>query len=173
MIDLAQSQPVIVGYKPYEKYVGPQEEVHFHQGIYTGLIDSITELLTVDEPKGGLRVLTFGEFESKYMKAKVPEPLEKFYALILNFHPKTRPVLWRILVAQAHIYKALKEIQQIKFDDFNSDIRPLKVTSETKSPEFDWHRHEEETSIDTNPLKGVENYFRQHRSNLIDIQGKA
>ncbi len=171
--DLAQSQPIIVGYKPYENYIGTQEEIHFHQGIYTGLIDSITELLTVDEPKGGLRVLTFGEFESKYMKAKVPESLQKFYTLFLNFHPKTRPVLWRILVAQAHIYMALKEIQQMKFNDFGSNLRPLKVLYETKSPEFDWHKHKEETSIDSNPLEGVENYFRQHWSNLIDIQGKS
>jgi hypothetical protein len=138
---LAQSQPHIDGYKPYEAYTGTQEAIHFHQGIYTGLIDSITELLTVDEPKGGLRVLTFGEFESKLMKAKVPEPLEKFYALFLNFHSMTRPVLWRILVAQAHIYKALKAVQQIKSDTISSDFRPLKVLSETKSPEFDWHNH--------------------------------
>ena len=171
--DLAKSQPAIVGYEPYERYVGAQEEIHFHQGIYTGLIDSLIELLTFDEPKGGLRVLTFGEFESKFMNTKHPLPLEKFYALFLNFHPKTRPVLWRILVAQAHIYKGLKAVQQIKSDSISPNFRPLKVLSETKSPEFDWHRHLSETSIDTNPLEGVENYFRKHWSNLIDTQGKS
>jgi len=117
--------------------------------------------------------LTFGEFESNLMKAKVPEPLEKFYALFLNFHSKTRPVLWRILIAQVHIYKALKVVQQIKSDDISSNFRPLKVLCETKSPEFDWHKYEDETSIDINSLEGVENYFRKHWSNLIDIQRKS
>jgi hypothetical protein len=91
----------------------------FHQSLYTGLIDNLTELLTVDEPKGGLRVLTFGEFESKYMKGKVPEPLGKFYALFLNFHPlflnfhpKTRPILWWILVAQADDVSACFRVSQ-------------------------------------------------------------
>ena len=116
--------------------------------------------------------MSFGEFESKFLKAKVPEPLEQFYALLSNFHPKTRPVLWRILVTQAHIYKALEEIQHMKLDDIGSSVRPSQVIIEIKSAEFDWHKDKEETSIDTTPFEAVEHYLRECCGNLIDIQRK-
>jgi hypothetical protein len=44
--------------------------------------------------------------------------------LFLNFHPEKRPILWRILVTQAHIYKALILLNQGLEDRIGGEVRP-------------------------------------------------
>jgi hypothetical protein len=89
---------------------------YWRQGIPGGLLDNAVEALIVREPDGLLRLMSFGEFDTAYHQAE-SEAHKKFELvsdLFLDFHPRNRPVLWRILVTQAHIYMTLRCIREIK-----------------------------------------------------------
>jgi hypothetical protein len=55
--------------------------------------------------------MDFGEFQelrsAKGRDSGIRPAFDRIGYLFDGFHPKTRPVLWRVLVAQAHIYEAL------------------------------------------------------------------
>lgn len=85
------------------------------QGLYTGRRDSAAEALIVRENGQPPRCMSFGEFEQA-LKQKTPvyEAFRPVARLIEGFHPQNRPVLWRVLVAQAHIYDELVRSQAAK-----------------------------------------------------------
>ena len=57
------------------------------------------------------RLRSFGEFEAEYFTQNSPTQnrFSILTDLFLDFHPLTRPILWRMLIAQAHMYRALLE----------------------------------------------------------------
>jgi len=84
--------------------------VYWRQGIPIGRFDNAVEALIVREPEPATqRVMSFGEFESSlHTKGS---PVANAFAVVKDifsgFDPERRPVLWRMLVAQAHIYDAM------------------------------------------------------------------
>jgi hypothetical protein len=92
------------------------EKKFWRQGIPYGRLDNAAECLIVREyePDGDLRIVSFGEFESEWHKAG--SNTQRTFAIVQDvftgFHPRTRPVLWRILIAQAHLYYAILRFHQ-------------------------------------------------------------
>jgi hypothetical protein len=86
--------------------------------------------------------MSFGEFESTYKTAQEHNTFDAFIELFKNFHPKTRPILWRVLVTQAHIYKALLRGREMKLTDIDTHVTPklLKPMSEEERLDFDWRQ---------------------------------
>jgi hypothetical protein len=84
---------------------------HFRrQGLPLGRLDNAVDTLIIRQDGGDGRLATFGEFESQFGTAKpedVSGPVGAARDLFLGFNPTTRPVLWRLLLAQFVIYKAL------------------------------------------------------------------
>jgi hypothetical protein len=52
--------------------------------------------------------MSLGEFQNKFFKdGKIVKPVADMTYLFDNFHPMTRPILWRILLAEAYLYKCV------------------------------------------------------------------
>jgi hypothetical protein len=87
------------------------EAQYWRQGLPYGRLDNAVESLIVRtlEPAGDLRIMGFGEFESLLHSngSKVDQAFMLVRDIFTSFHPATRPVLWRMLVTQAHIYSAI------------------------------------------------------------------
>src|SRR5260221_58924 len=87
-----------------------------------------------------------------YMASTIYRLLAPFAIIELyrNFHPKTRPVLWRVLVTQAHIYEALLRTREMKLTDLGNDPTPklIQPLSEKERLDFDWRQSSEEATDD-------------------------
>ena len=80
------------------------------QGLPLGRLDNAIGTLLVKTGDAGERVATFGEFEAQFSNVSVQDvsgPVGAARDLFSGFHPAMRPVLWRLLIAQFLIYKAL------------------------------------------------------------------
>lgn len=94
-------------YKPFEdewetlRKTSPG--VHWRQGVALGRLDRATEALLRPATGDQRRVASYGEFEMAVIAdLKTPDPVYAPFADIFDhFNPRTRPVLWRILVLQA------------------------------------------------------------------------
>ena len=112
---------------------------HWRQGLPYGRLDNAVESLIVrdHEPDGNLRIRSFGGFESALHTAGsiVDQTFTIVRDVFTGFHPATRPVLWRMLVAQAHIYESI-----IRFHRGSGADRKLAVTpmSAQDREQFSW-----------------------------------
>lgn len=102
--DLARQSPA-VDYAPDRK--GPDNlPQHVNQGVPIGMLDNIVDCFF--DPKDASRIIGFGEFEAGLAEGGTFVPrMRVLLDAFTGFHPTTHPVLWRILIAQAHIYEAL------------------------------------------------------------------
>jgi hypothetical protein len=110
--DIARHSPALE-YRPHEKVSESarteKPDVYWQQGIPRGILENAVASLLVDQPGGERRLMSFSEFESR-LNAN-DEPLAGSFGridyLFQDFHPATRPVLWRVLLAQAYLYQLL------------------------------------------------------------------
>jgi hypothetical protein len=95
-------------------------EKYWLQGLKVGTLDKLVELLIVNNninERNIQRIISFGEFEEKFFvlnKGSDANKFEIFFTLFTFFHPKSRPVLWRILLSQAFLYSAIHEVRKGK-----------------------------------------------------------
>ena len=106
--------------------------------------------LIVHDLSGTVRCMSFGEFENAYKTSKEGNKFDAFTELFKNFHPKTRPVLWRVLINQAHIYEALLRTSKMKLTNLENGpaLKLLKPMSKEERLDFDWRQSNEK------PIKG-------------------
>lgn len=85
------------------RYRNPQK--YWQQGVPRGVLDDAVTSLIVDED----RIMEYLEFQAalKDGSSDVRKAFDRIRYLFSDFHPRTRPVLWRILVAQAGLYEAI------------------------------------------------------------------
>jgi hypothetical protein len=161
--DLAKGPPEIKGYDPEKatsQNILDEPEKYRMQGIFRGEMDDLTEALIRYEPKGNPRLMSFGEFKGKYSSEGAFRIIGDLFQ---DFHPRTMPVLWRILLAQAHIYRAIKKTREMKDSKILTVFRTLNMISPKERWEsFNW-RHKEMVSDEdvlVSPFKAVENYLK-------------
>ncbi len=165
---LARIKPCL-DYDPnHEKRLEKQRrkpEKYWRQGIFAGVLDNAVEALLVHDPNEFMRCMSFGEFESTYKTSQE----HKFYAFIelfKNFHPKTRPVLWRVLITQAYLYKAMLHAREMRLTDTNNHHLPklLRPMSEKEHQDFDWHQSSDKATEEdlTQPFDAAYVYLREH-----------
>lgn len=110
--ELAALSPAVT-YEPHaddaknKRDGNPQQ--FWRQGIPLGCLDNVLNdcMLTDDQPT---RLREFGDFERVVIgltKDDERHDIRLFFEVFENFHPTTRPVLWRVLVTQAHIHRLL------------------------------------------------------------------
>jgi hypothetical protein len=88
-----------------KREVDPQ--VYWRQGLPIGHVDNATEVLLEKAVDGTLNLISFGAFwEGLTTPSKIREKYSTLIDVFLRFHPRTRPVLWRILVAPARLFNA-------------------------------------------------------------------
>lgn len=95
--------PYVDGW-PEKREVNPAQ--FRRQGLPLGRLDNAVGVLISDDE----RILTFGEFEGRSRMVEpgdVSGPVGAVRDLFTGFSPLNRPILWRLLLAQFIIYKAL------------------------------------------------------------------
>ncbi len=124
----------------------PQE--YWKQGIARGWLDDAVNALTVSESTGLAHCMRFGQFQAAYSRSD-GEMRTRFSAIadiFIDFHPKTRPVLWRMLITHAHMYRALMQTREIKLSSSNKTAVPWKAIAEAERRNFDWRQSEDEAT---------------------------
>jgi hypothetical protein len=110
--ELADENPVLIyeakeNVTEKERTENPQR--FWRQGIPLGCLDNILHDCMLSEDRQQC-LRTFGEFERIVKKLTDDDPnhyITLLYETFENFHPYTRPILWRVLITQAHIHRLL------------------------------------------------------------------
>jgi hypothetical protein len=94
---------------PYTPRKHGTDAQHAKQHVSLQRIETLLEAMILPTPATPQRVMTSGEFISAYCdpNSTLSAAIEDFRNLFVDFSPGSRPVLWRLLVAQTHLYAAL------------------------------------------------------------------
>lgn len=148
------------------------QSVYWRQGIPTGRLDKVVSLL-INDTTG--QCMSFGEFEDQWRKrgSQISETFEIVFDLFCDFHPKTRPILWRILIIQAHLYYALirKRDQKSVTEESTKLVIPLRAVQDLTRKNFDWRQANEQTTEDevfVQPFVTAEIYLGERLKELFD-----
>ncbi|MCI0623350.1 MAG: hypothetical protein L0387_17110 [Acidobacteria bacterium] len=145
--DFAEFSPSL-SYKPHAAGASQlridRPETYWQQGIPRGILDNaVTALISNDAD--GRRVLSFAEFEARFdgQQDGLARSFQRIDYLLESFHPQTRPVLWRSLLAQAHLYRALLFARERP-----PDPELWKNVWGAERPDFDWRSTEQRERIE-------------------------
>jgi hypothetical protein len=137
--DLAAVEPPLE-YRPHDPEAPARKDnapaVFRVQHLYTGQVDRIASLMIVSDDAGrAVRHCTFTEFEDRQdadplFRKRLAPAIELFR----EFDPLRHPVLWRMLVAQAHLYRA---IAQTVDDRTGTIIQPVDLMDDDARARFD------------------------------------
>lgn len=130
--------------------IAARPETYVRQGLYRGTLDRLVDSMIVRDRELD-RVMSFSEFLQFQQDgtSALCGVLPDVSPLLLRFHPVTRPVLWRVLVAQKLIYDALRasrEVDRTGFDDVESLIPD--PTSDLVAT-IDWRRNASDADDET------------------------
>jgi len=134
----------------YDKKLQEEPQIYRRQGLTVGLLDTVVDTLIVSDSKDRTRCLSYGEFETKYhhKSSEVYKKFEYVVGIFLNFHPRTRPVLWRILITQLHLHKAILADSEMDFEPHSAPHAFFKIPTKDRLGRYDW-RSKESTVPDT------------------------
>lgn len=116
---LANQQPILK-YDPFDDDWAEKREsnpqVYWRQGLPIGLLDNAVQSMMIRKDNNE-RCVTYGQFELAFKanNSEYTDGLKRMIDVFRSFHPKTRPILWRILITQAVIYNALINTQYSKW----------------------------------------------------------
>jgi hypothetical protein len=91
--------------------------------------------------------------------------------LFEDFHPEKKPVLWRILITQAHLYRALVRTSD---KDSNSFANPVEVFDIQERNDFDWRPSGSEATVEEAiewPFSAARDYLAQRLERLEYVRG--
>lgn len=109
---------------------------YWRQGLPMGLLDIVLDILIEKSSDNKERVISYGEFEKKLISSQNND-IDLSRDIFLDFHPAKRPVLWRILITQAQIFKVLISLQ--KQQNSVDSVRKLLLYERKESiAEFNW-----------------------------------
>jgi len=155
--ELARLRPAI-SYTPHAEVSSEirttSPAVFIQQGIPTGYLDrSVDALLTLDESKM-MHIIYYGAFETAFrdLQSETHKSNVVLTTALTDFHPLTRPVLWRVLVAQTCMYRLL------------AGTSPSEPSEETRR-QFDWRRSPHEASDESvleEPFEVASRYLQNH-----------
>jgi hypothetical protein len=102
--DLAKLEPVL-RYDPnneeWRKLTATEPAVYKRQALVVGDLDKICEAMIVREKDFPARALTFSEFEKILTESNNNQDVQEVVNWFIGFSPRRRPILARILIAQA------------------------------------------------------------------------
>lgn len=189
--DLAKSEPSIPydpdqigedvrGLNEEQKRVNIKDkpEKFWLQGLKVGTLDKLVESLVFTGSDGSSRIMSFGEFEKTYFdkgssgNESDTRRFETFMTLFSFFHPKTRPVLWRILVAQAFLYTAIQNVHRNDNRALaNGNVVGLLNLGETKI-KCEWRQKGENVTDEEfeMPFRGAEKYLEDQLVAIFELK---
>ncbi len=160
--ELARAQPSLE-YNPYGEGPDP-EAVHALQHIVIGDLDRLIDAMTIAEPDAPLRCMGYGEFEDRYRDpgSSLNRAVSKIGDLVANFHPQRRPVLWRVLVTQAHIHRALVRSLQAGLAGPTDTLAPTNALTRGEQRDLEWQARDAPSEAHTTlpePFAAVHEYL--------------
>jgi hypothetical protein len=111
--DLSRAGPSPLRYDPHaadaELLRVHSPHIYWQQGVPLGILDNAIEALLVRDANEPRRVISFLEFEAvrKAPSSPAGQALDRMGYLVVGFDPWHRPVLWRVLLASACIYRGI------------------------------------------------------------------
>ena len=136
-------------------------------------IEQMIEVLTKEDKSTHMfRCMTYGEFTDacRDESSKAYKYISRVRRLFVDFRPDTRPVLWRILITQAHLYRVLMNTFNGKTD---VPIDPLTIFTSEQQRNFDWRRHDTELGFEQavkEPFAAARQYLAQRLDRLPSVQ---
>lgn len=119
---------------------------YWQQGVPRGILENAVSALIVSDADGRERVMDFREFQEAFAggSLSVRAAFDRIGYLFDGFHPRSRPVLWRILIAQAFLYRAFLAAQP-------SELPAATLWSQLRQPgdlpDLDWRGPDERAEI--------------------------
>jgi hypothetical protein len=159
----AAESPPSLNYNPYENVVeeGNTSLGVRREGLLMHDLDKLTDSLILLRPDKPPRIMSLGEFSVRF--GDLSGPFSIALRLFQNFHPRSHPVLWRLLILQAYIDKAIINIYEIKESEVPRDFKPLKLGSLEGREYFDWRQPTDEVpeeEVLEYPFEAVRNLIR-------------
>ncbi|MET8149766.1 hypothetical protein ACIBSW_29370 [Actinoplanes sp. NPDC049668] len=153
----AKCEPEPLPYKPQEE--------HPNQGLPSGVLEAAGQSVIVAGGDSPARVMRFGEFDAAFSKngSAVNQACLPFLGMLLNFHPRTHPVLWRILVTQSHLCAAFIHRQDRRAGaDRGARVEPWTTIPPERRGDYDWRQNGEtagDREVLTVPFEVARNYL--------------
>jgi hypothetical protein len=169
--DIAAVGPKRLEYDPHnekaETLAPKRPQVYWQQGVPRGIFENAVEALLMKEADGASRVMTFLEFEQQLTgeeETTVKSAIGRIRYLLADFHPKERPILWRLLLVNACIYRALQLLSDRGHGEQYLDLKGLLRMPADDRKLFDWrsdkHNESESAAVDQ-PFAAVDEYLEQ------------
>ena len=157
-------------YNPYVKNWREKREenprVYRRQGFALGRLDNALDAFINEEKTG--HYMSFGQFEKKFdiiKEGDVNSSLGTAKDIFSNFHPHTRPVLWRILVTQALLYRCIVKLS-LERNMTSSQIKEflISISKEEIMADFDWRSANKEVDDNTiyEPFEVAKTYLQEY-----------
>jgi hypothetical protein len=170
---LAKIEPV----RPYypfdrdaEKKAKHDPAQFYRQGLPIGVMEVAIESLVRTTEGNDLRLISYAECEAEYERegSALRHQFDEIAFLIEGFHPRSRPIFWRMLVTQASLHRAL--YQQTDFDSREWSVANLQIP-ETEWPKFDWRSRKdpnvsEEAALE--PLRVAQTFLNDRLGVRLD-----
>ena len=171
---LAGASETPLPYEPHadnaetEKVTNPA--VYWQQGIPIGILDNAVDSLIVKPAETAWRVMTLAEFENEYGRedSTLRLAIDRIGYLFEDFHPKTRPVLWRVLLAQEALYRVLLQVGEGNRVD--EDLISAAAFPKSQRALFDWRQkgeHVPDAEVLEAPFDAAAKYLRNPLTGLM------
>jgi len=156
---------------PYDPFVKDWEnkrtenpEKYWRQGVVLGKLEKGVEAIIIkNEISSDYRWMNYGEFESAYNENRngFRECVKVFVDLFKSFNPKTRPILWRLLVSQSYVYNLIIKANG-ENPHFISRFTSFEELSEFELHKLDWLNEESDSGLNwKDSLKPSESYLKE------------
>ena len=117
---------------------------YWRQGLAVGRLDNAVMPLLREDQNGIPQLVSYGDFERAYHD--IPDVQQEFQVVVdlfTDFHPRTRPVLWRLLITQIYLCEAIADTATMRGQQLPKDYRPIYSLPETSRIKLDWRRSED------------------------------
>lgn len=147
-------------YDPYARVDPQQYKLNpaklWRQGISLDRIDTAADTLIIPQPEGPF-IMSSDQFTREFLQGNstVRRNFTPVYNLFLDFHPRIRPVLWRLLITQAHIYTTLQNIRAMKLaqtggsnisEEAIQNAKTWESISDADHNKYDWRQPQEQVT---------------------------
>jgi hypothetical protein len=149
------------------------------QGFVQGKLDQLVDIFIVQENINNVlrkRLISYGEFENLYPELRKSGKLNMAIELFSDFHPQTKPILWRILITQAILYNSILILNYKHSNDLEVSSPVTDFTYEEKMSYFDWRSKDQKRLIEERkilePFIASVNYLKEDDHLRSMIEGK-
>jgi hypothetical protein len=133
---------------PYDPHAEVTKEIrdatpatYLQQGVPRGILENAVESMIATDA-GVPRVMSFLEFEAAMdnSQSRVHAAVDRIRYLFRDFHPATRPVMWRVLLAMASLCRAIQNWTQHKPAEVPT-FRELTAIPADAARKYQWQRN--------------------------------